>query len=142
MKTQFVPKEKIEHKWMLVNADGQILGRLATKVAHVLQGKHKPIYEPHADTGDFVIVINAEKIRVTGKKMTDKMYKHWTGYPDGLRERPLQEVMAKKPDFVIRTAVRRMLPKTDLGRHMLRKLKIYAGAEHPHAAQQPVEMKA
>ncbi len=128
-------KEEVEHKWWLVDAQGQVLGRLASKIAHILQGKHKPTYTPHLDTGDFVVVINAEKIVLTGKKLTQKKYKHYSGYPGGLKEVPAEEVLKRKPTQLLRLAVRRMLPKTKLGRKMLTKFKIYAGGEHPHQAQ-------
>lgn len=135
MKTFMAKKEEVEHKWWLVDAQGQVLGRLASKIAHILQGKHKPTYTPHLDTGDFVVVINAEKIVLTGKKLTQKKYKHYSGYPGGLKEVPAEEVLKRKPTQLLRLAVRRMLPKTKLGRKMLTKFKIYAGGEHPHQAQ-------
>jgi len=128
-------KEEVEHKWWLVDAQGQVLGRLASKIAHILQGKHKSTYTPHLDTGDFVVVINAEKIVLTGKKLTQKKYKHYSGYPGGLKEVPAEEVLKRKPTQLLRLAVRRMLPKSKLGRKMLTKFKIYAGGEHPHQAQ-------
>ena len=127
-------------KWYVVDADGQILGRMATRIARVLMGKHKPIYTPHIDTGDFVVVVNAEKVAVTGRKMKNKMYYRASGYPSGLTETPLEELMAKKPAEAVRLAVKRMLPKTKLGRKMFTKLKVYAGPDHPHAAQQPEPM--
>jgi large subunit ribosomal protein L13 len=135
MKTYMAKKEEVVHKWWLVDAQGQVLGRLASKIAHILQGKHKPTYTPHLDTGDFVVVINAEKIVLTGKKWTQKKYKHYSGYPGGLKEVPAEEVLKRKPTQLLRLAVRRMLPKTKLGRKMLTKFKIYAGGEHPHQAQ-------
>ncbi len=135
MKTYMAKKEEVEHKWWLVDAQGQVLGRLASKIAHILQGKHKPTYTPHLDTGDFVVVINAEKIVLTGKKWTQKQYKHYSGYPGGLKEVPAEEVLKRKPTQLLRLAVRRMLPKSKLGRKMLTKFKIYAGGEHPHQAQ-------
>ncbi len=135
MKTFMAKKEEVEHKWWLVDAQGQVLGRLASKIAHILQGKHKPTYTPHLDTGDFVVVINAEKIVLTGKKLTQKKYKHYSGYPGGLKEVPAEEVLKRKPTQLLRLAVRRMLPKSKLGRKMLTKFKIYAGGEHPHQAQ-------
>jgi len=135
MKTFMAKKEEVEHKWWLVDAQGQVLGRLASKIAHILQGKHKSTYTPHLDTGDFVVVINAEKIVLTGKKLTQKKYKHYSGYPGGLKEVPAEEVLKRKPTQLLRLAVRRMLPKTKLGRKMLTKFKIYAGGEHPHQAQ-------
>jgi len=128
---------EVEAKWHLVDAEDRILGRLATRVARVLMGKHKPTYTPHIDTGDFVVVINAEKIAVTGRKLKTKMYYRASGYPGGLKETRLEEMLASKPAEVVRLAVKRMLPKTKLGRHMFSKLKVYAGPEHPHAAQRP-----
>ena len=131
----------IKPAWHLVDAQGRVLGRLAAKIARVLQGKHRPMYTPHIDTGDFVVVINAEKFTVTGRKMKDKIYYHATGYPGGLREIPLDELLVKKPTEALRQAVKRMLPKTTLGRHMFAKLKVYAGPDHPHAAQKPEPLK-
>jgi len=140
-KTYMAKRSDVEAKWHLVDAEGQILGRLAAKIAPVLQGKHKVTYTPHVDTGDFVVVINAEKIAVTGRKMKNKMYYRASGYPGGLTETPLRELLAKKPTEALSLAVRRMLPKTKLGRKMFSKLKVYAGPEHPHAAQQPEPLK-
>ena len=140
-KTYMAKRSDIEAKWHVVDAEGQILGRLAAKIARVLQGKHKPTYTPHVDTGDFVIVINAEKFAVTGRKMKNKMYYRASGYPGGLKETPLQELLVKKPTEAFSLAVKRMLPKTKLGRAMFTKLKVYAGPEHPHAAQQPEPLK-
>jgi len=137
MRTYMAKKETVERKWYLVDAEGQVLGRLAAKLARILQGKHKPIYTPHVDTGDFVVVVNAEKVRVTGKKLTQKMYQRYSGYPGGLKERPLGEMLARRPERVLELAVRRMLPKTKLGDKMFRKLKVYKGPHHPHQAQQP-----
>jgi len=137
MRTYVAKKETVQRKWLLVDAQGQILGRLAARLARILQGKHKPIYTPHVDTGDFVVIINAEKIRVTGNKLTQKMYKRYSGYPGGLKERPLRVMLARHPERVLEQAVRRMLPKTKLGEKMFRKLKVYAGPNHPHQAQQP-----
>ena len=127
----------VDAKWHLVDAKGQILGRLATKIATVLMGKHKPTYTRHVDTGDFVVVVNAEKIAVTGRKLKDKIYYSASGYPGGLKTIPLEKLLRKKPTEPLRLAVRRMLPKTKLGSQMLKKLKLYAGPEHPHAAQNP-----
>ncbi len=124
-------------RWYLVDAEGQILGRLAARIALILMGKHKPQYTPHVDLGDFVVVVNAEKIVVTGRKLKEKMYYHASGYPGGLKVMPLEELLARKPAEALRLAVKRMLPKTKLGRHMFSKLKVYAGPEHPHAAQRP-----
>ena len=129
--------ETVEPKWYLVDAEGRVLGRLATKIATILMGKHRPEYTPHVDTGDFVVVVNAEKFVVTGRKMQNKMYYRASGYPGGLTETPLNELLAKKPAEALSLAVKRMLPKTKLGRKMFGKLKVYAGPEHPHAAQQP-----
>ena len=132
--------EKIERKWYVVDAEGQTLGRLASEVAKVLRGKNKPEYTPHVDTGDYVIVINADKIKVTGKKLDQKMYYHHSDYVGGLKEATLREMMQKKPEKVIELAVKGMLPKGPLGRSMIKKLFVYAGAEHPHAAQKPEEL--
>ena len=138
-KTRMLTKEEalLKRQWFLVDADGQVLGRLATAIAKVLMGKHKPQYTPHNDSGDFIVVINAEKIRTTGKKSKQKEYLRYTGYPGGLKKRTLKEMLERSPDKVIRLAVKRMLPKNRLGRRMLSKLKIYAGGEHPHTAQRP-----
>lgn len=136
-KTQIAKKEMIERKWYVVDADGEILGRLASKVTKILMGKHKPIYTPNVDTGDFVIVINAEKVRVTGKKLQDKIYYKHTGYIGHLKEEKLISLLNRRPEAVIRFAVSGMLPKNSLGRKMLKKLKVYRGPEHPHIAQKP-----
>ena len=124
-------------KWLLVNADGQILGRLATRIATVLRGKHKPAFTPHVDGGDFVVVINAEKIRVTGNKATQKLYSNYSGYPSGLKQQTFEQLQRRKPERIIEHAVKGMLPDGPLGRRMLTKLKVYKGPAHPHAAQQP-----
>ena len=137
MKTFMASPEKIERKWYVVDAEGQTLGRLASEVAKVLRGKNKPEYTPHVDTGDYVIVINADKIKVTGKKLDQKMYYHHSDYVGGLKEATLREMMQKKPEKVIELAVKGMLPKGPLGRQMYTKLHVYAGAEHPHVAQKP-----
>ncbi len=137
MKTFSAKPAEVEHDWWVVDAQGQTLGRLATRIATILRGKHKPIYTPHVDTGDFIIVVNAEKIKVTGDKLDAKIYYRHSGYPGGLRERTLREQLQKFPERPIHAAVKGMLPKNTLGRNMLRKLKVYAGPEHPHAAQQP-----
>lgn len=129
-----------ERKWYLVNADGKPLGRLASEIAIILQGKHKPIYTPHVDTGDYVIVINADKVVLTGHKWDQKLYQRHTGYIGGLKEIPYRKLAERRPTLPVREAVRRMLPKTTLGRRMLRKLKVYAGPTHPHTAQQPIEL--
>jgi large subunit ribosomal protein L13 len=141
MKTYQAKKEDLDHKWYLVNAEGKVLGRLSAELAKILKGKNKPTYTPHLDTGDFVIVVNARKVTLTGKKMKDKVYYHHTGYPGGIKETNAEKLLAKKPTEMIRMAVRGMLPKNSLGRQMLRKLKIYAGPEHPHEAQEPVPLE-
>ncbi len=137
MKT-FLPKANdIQRKWYVVDASDKVLGRLATQIATRLRGKHKPIFTPHLDTGDFIIVVNAKKIRLTGRKMDDKLYHRHTGYMGGLKTTNAREMLNKKPEEVIRLAVKRMLPKNRLGRQQLKKLKIYAGSDHPHQAQLP-----
>ena len=137
MKT-YVPKpEEVQKRWYVVDAEGKVLGRLASKIAAVLRGKHKPYFSPHLDTGDYVIVVNADKVRVTGRKLEQKIYRHHTGYPGGLREVPLEELLRKHPERVIERAVWGMLPHNRLGRKLLRKLKVYAGPEHRHHAQKP-----
>jgi large subunit ribosomal protein L13 len=141
MKTYQAKKEAIERGWFVVNAEGKILGRLASQVARVLRGKHKPTFSPHVDTGDFVVVVNARKVTLTGRKLKDKKYYHHTGYPGGIRETSAEKFLARKPTEMIRTAVKGMLPKTSLGRQMIRKLKIYAGSNHPHEAQKPVSLE-
>ena len=137
MKTYMANPDKIERKWYVVDAEGQTLGRLAAEVAKVLRGKNKPEFTPHIDTGDNVIVINAEKIKVTGKKLDQKVYDHHSDYVGGMKETTLREMMAKKPEQVIELAVKGMLPKGPLGRTMIKKLHVYAGAEHAHQAQKP-----
>ncbi len=137
MKTYSARPQDIQRQWHLVDADGKTLGRLATEIARRLRGKHKPEYTPHMDTGDYIVVINAEKIHATGRKMSDKMYHHHTGYIGNLKSISLEKLLARKPERVIQLAVKGMMPKGPLGRDMLRKLKIYAGTDHPHAAQQP-----
>ncbi len=137
MKTYATKPEDIERRWYVVDAEGKILGRLASEVAKILRGKHKPYFTPHLDTGDYVIVINAAKIRVTGRKLDDKIYYRHSGYPGGLRSATLAEMLKKRPTRVIRLAVRGMLPHNRLGRAMMRKLKIYEGESHPHQAQNP-----
>ncbi len=137
MKT-FTPTPKdIKREWYVVDASNQILGRIASQIAHRLRGKHKPEFAPHMDNGDFIVVVNAAQIKVTGNKLQDKHYYRHTGYPGGIRSRSLNEMLQRKPEEVIRNAVRGMLPKNRLGRAMLKKLKIYAGPEHQHAAQNP-----
>jgi large subunit ribosomal protein L13 len=137
MKTYTPKVTEIERRWLVVDADGQVLGRLASQVAQLLRGKHKPMFSPHLDVGDFVVVINADKVRVTGNKFEKKTYFRHSGYMGGEQHIPFKDMQAKQPERVIELAVKGMLPKNNLGRLMRRKLKIYAGAEHPHAAQQP-----
>ena len=135
--TTFLNAGTVEQGWQVVDAEGQVLGRLATQIATVLMGKHRPGYTAHCDTGEFVVVVNAEKIVLTGRKAEQKFVKSYSGHPGGLKQTSYGEVMKKHPERIIELAVRRMLPKSDLGRHMLKKLKVYAGPEHPHQAQQP-----
>jgi large subunit ribosomal protein L13 len=138
-----VPSEReIERKWFVVDADGQVLGRLATRVASILRGKHKASFTPHLDVGDHVVVVNAEKVHVTGRKRTDKMYRWHSGYIGGLREVPFEKMVRSHPERVIEWAVQGMLPKNRLGRAMAKKLKVYRGAAHPHEAQQPEALPA
>jgi large subunit ribosomal protein L13 len=137
VKTYTVKASDIERQWWLVDASGQTLGRLATRIATLLEGKHKPIYSPHLDTGDHVVVVNAGKVKVTGDKLIQKRYYRHSGYPGGLKEESLQTLLARKPELVIERAVKGMLPQNRLGRAMFKKLKVYGGAEHPHQAQQP-----
>jgi large subunit ribosomal protein L13 len=137
MKTYQPKKEELDHQWYVVNAEGKVLGRLSTELAKILKGKNKPTYAPHLDTGDFVIVVNAGKVTLTGKKLKDKIYYHHTGYPGGIKQMNAEKLLGKKPTEMIRMAVKGMLPKNSLGRQMLRKLKIYAGPNHPHEAQKP-----
>ena len=137
MKTFSAKPQTAENNWLLVDAEGQTLGRMAAEIATRLRGKHKPEYTPHVDTGDYVVVVNADKVHVTGKKAKDKMYYAHSGYPGGLKEASFEKMMEKAPERVIRLAVKGMLPRTPLGRAMFRKLKVYPGAEHPHSAQQP-----
>ena len=137
MNTFMASPATIDRKWYVVDAEGMTLGRLASEVAKVLRGKNKPIFTPHMDTGDYVIVVNAEKVKVTGKKLDQKVYYHHSGYVGGLKEVTLKEKMAKKPEQVIELAVKGMLPKGPLGRQMYKKLFVYAGPEHKHAAQKP-----
>ena len=141
MKTYQAKKEEVDHKWYLVNAEGKVLGRLSTELAKILKGKNKPTYTPHVDTGDFVVVVNAGKVTLTGKKMKDKIYYRHTGYPGGIKEMNAEKLLAKKPTEMIRMAVKGMLPKNSLGRQMLRKLKVYAGPNHPHESQKPMPLE-
>ena len=137
----YVPNEsEIERKWYIVDAEDAVLGRLATEVASILRGKHKPQFTPHLDAGDYVIVVNAEKVRVTGAKENQKMYYRHSRYPGGLRSMTFNQMIEKHPERVIEAAVRGMLPKNALGRRMLRKLRVFTGPDHPHAAQQPIEL--
>jgi large subunit ribosomal protein L13 len=136
-KTYVTKNENVQREWFVVDASGQTLGRLATRVAHVLRGKHKPIYSPAVDTGDYVIVVNAGKVHVTGRKLDQKIYYRHSGYPGGLKEITLRNLLQKHPTRAIEHAVRGMLPKNRLGRRMFKKLKVYAGPDHPHEAQQP-----
>jgi len=141
MKTFTAKTEDIEAKWYLIDAEGQTLGRLATRIANLLRGKEKPIFTPHIDCGDFVIVINASKIRVTGKKISDKIYYRHSGYPGGLKQETLGDLLKRHPEEVIRSAVKGMLPHNRLGRKIINKLKIYPGSEHPHQAQKPEDLE-
>jgi len=140
-KTKSIRKEDVNRQWYIIDAEGEVVGRLCTRIAHVLRGKHKPDYTPHVDNGDFIIVINAEKIRFTGDKMNQKEYTRYTGYPGGLKKRTAKEMIQTRPIKVIETAVKGMLPKTKLGNQMFRKLFVYEGAEHPHQAQKAQEFK-
>ena len=137
MKTYTPKPEDIEREWFLVDAEGKTLGRLASKIAEVLRGKHKPVYTPHLDCGDYVIVVNADKVQATGQKLDQKIYYRHSGYPGGLKSINLRDQLQKHPQRVVEAAVRGMLPKNPLGRKMLTKLKVYAGDSHPHQAQQP-----
>ena len=134
----YTPKASdVERAWHIVDAEGLVLGRLSTEVANILRGKHKPTYTPHMDMGDYIVVVNCEKIRVTGAKSTDKMYHHHTGYPGGLKSFTFEKLIDRAPERVLQRAVKGMLPRNPLGRAMFKKLKVYAGPSHPHAAQQP-----
>ena len=137
MKTFIAKEQELDRKWYLIDASDKILGRLATQIAMRLRGKHKPVFTPHADTGDFVVVINAEKIALSGKKWNNKVYYRHTGYMGGLKQITAKKLLEKRPEDILRFAVRGMLPKNRLGRRQLKKLKIYAGVKHPHEAQQP-----
>ena len=141
MKTFTAKNETVKRDWYIVDAAGQTLGRLATEIASRLRGKHKPEYTPHVDTGDYIVVINAEQVRVTGKKTSDKIYYSHTGFPGGIKEISFEKLIEKAPERVLEAAVKGMLPRNPLGRDMYRKLKVYAGTNHPHAAQQPQELK-
>ena len=137
MKSYMARPLEVERKWYVVDAEGQTLGRLATEIASILRGKNKPQYTPHVDTGDFVVVVNAEKVVVTGRKAEQKVYRRHSGYPGGLKETSYEQMMERRPTEILRRAVKGMMPKNRLARQQLRKLKIYAGPEHPHAAQNP-----
>jgi large subunit ribosomal protein L13 len=137
MKSYMARPLEVERKWYVVDAEGQTLGRLATEIATILRGKNKPQYTPHVDTGDFVVVVNAEKVAVTGRKAEQKVYRRHSGYPGGLKETSYEQMMERRPTEILRRAVKGMMPKNRLARQQLRKLKIYAGPEHPHAAQNP-----
>jgi large subunit ribosomal protein L13 len=141
MKTYVATPENRQRDWYVIDAAGRTLGRLATQIADALRGKRKPEYTPHCDTGDFVVVVNAAKIRVSGNKLNDKLYRRHSGYPGGLRSRTLAEMLERRPEEVIRKAVKGMLPRNRLARQQLRKLKVYAGPEHPHEAQKPKQME-
>jgi large subunit ribosomal protein L13 len=140
MKTMIPRVSEIERKWFLVDAEGQTLGRMASNIASILKGKHKPIFTPHMDTGDHVVVVNIDKVHVTGKKMDDRIYFRHSQYPGGASYTKMKDIMSTHPERLLMLAVKGMLPKTKLGRAMITKLKVYAGAEHPHAAQQPVKV--
>ena len=137
MKTYVAKPESVQRDWFVVDADGKTLGRIATEIAHRLRGKHKAEYTPHVDTGDYIVVVNAEKVTVTGNKAKNKMYYSHTGFPGGIKEINFEKLIAKKPEMVLEKAIKGMLPRGPLGREMFRKLKVYAGPEHKHTAQQP-----
>jgi len=141
MSTLVAKEQDIERSWFVVDLEDVVLGRAATEIARILRGKHKPIYTPSVDTGDFVVVLNAEKVKLTGNKLADKKYYHHSGFQGGIKEINAEKLLDKKPEMLIQAAVKGMLPKNTLGRKMFRKLKVYAGSEHPHAAQQPKELK-
>ena len=141
MKTFSAKPESVRRDWYVVDADGKTLGRLASEIARRLRGKHKPVSTPHVDTGDYIIVVNAEKIRVTGRKMKDKVYYHHTGYVGHMKSESLEKLLARAPERALELAVKGMLPRNPLGRRMLRKLKVVRGAEHPHHAQQPIPLE-
>lgn len=140
MRTEVAKKETVNHQWFVVDAENVVLGRLATQIANVLRGKHKAIYTPSVDTGDFVVVLNADKIALTGNKVAGKTYYSHSGFPGGIKSTTAGELLVKKPEELIRKAVKGMLPKNKLSRHMLKKLKVYAGSSHPHEAQQPAQL--
>jgi large subunit ribosomal protein L13 len=140
MKTISAKESEVEKKWHLIDADGLVVGRPASRVAAILRGKHKPIFTPHVDTGDFVVIINASKVRLTGNKLQQKAYYHHTGYPGGIKKEMAKDLMKTAPDEIIRKAVKGMLPKNSLGRRQFSKLKVYSGPEHPHSAQNPAPL--
>ncbi len=137
MKTYQQKPSEVQREWFVVDAQGKVLGRLASRIAAILRGKHKPTFTPHVDGGDFVVVVNAEKVRLTGRKREEKVYYWHTGYPGGIKSATAGQMLERKPEWVIQKAVQRMLPKNPLGRRMLKKLKVYRGPDHPHSAQQP-----
>ncbi len=137
MRTYQQKPSEVQRRWFVVDAQGKVLGRLASRVAAILRGKHKPTFTPHVDGGDFVVVVNAEKVKLTGRKLQEKVYYWHTGYPGGIKSATAAQMLERKPEWVIQKAVQRMLPKNPLGRRMLKKLKVYRGPEHPHAAQRP-----
>ena len=141
MKTFVAKESEVDKRWYLVDANGKVLGRLATQIAMRLRGKHKPIFTPHADTGDFIVVVNADKVVLTGSKLDNKCYYRYSGYIGGLKKRSAKKLLETKPEEILRHAVRGMLPKNSLGRRQLKKLKIYAGPDHPHEAQKPQELE-
>jgi len=141
MKTVSAKKESVTREWYVVDATGKTLGRLSTEIANRLRGKHKPEFTPHVDTGDYIVVVNAEKVKVTGNKTTDKVYHHHTGYPGGIKSITFDQLIDKAPERIIEKAVKGMMPKNKLSQSMMTKLKIYAGSEHPHSAQQPTPLK-
>lgn len=141
MSTFMAKKEEIKHDWYVIDATGKPLGRLAAKIATILRGKHKPIYTPHVDTGDFVIVLNAEKVALSGRKLDDKKFYYYTGHPGGIKAETYRSLLNRSPEKAIYRAVKGMIPNTPLGRRMLKKLKVYRGDQHPHAAQQPKELE-
>lgn len=141
MRTYAVKESELKHDWFVVDAAGQNLGRLSSQVAAILRGKHKPMFSPHLDTGDFVIIVNADKVEVTGKRLDDKLYYHFSGYPGGLKKTTLRTQLATHPERVLADAIKGMLPHNRLGRKMFKKLKVYAGPDHPHAAQQPKKLE-
>ena len=140
MKTYSPKSSDIKHDWLVVDAENKILGRLATEIARRLRGKHKPEFSPHADMGDYIIVVNCEKVRVTGSKREDKVYHHHSGFPGGIKSASFEKLIERRPELVIKRAVKGMMPRSPLGRSMLKKLKVYSGPAHPHAAQQPLQL--